>query len=224
MAPGSNNDDEPKVKELLAGAPLDSIVDAATQRELEKWFQLPSFEEVAERPLTQNERDIKAVQERRAKACEAVDPKFVDAIHMRREDSLDGLIKFEPNLEVHVDADLPMFDFGMADRVYTIAEPREVEISEEMRDDLKEVAPQALLRDLHRPETDFEMVFEVVDMSAEQKLDIVAEVAEAMRTKWTLQSLGLSPFEEERRGLERDREIRRQPWSQLPMPNRRVTD
>src|SRR5450432_3641914 len=179
------SDDEPKVKELLAGTPLDRIVDAATQRGLEKWFELPSFEELAERPLTQNEQDIKAVQERRTKACESVDPAFVDAIHHRRVDSLEGLFRFTPTLEVHVDADLPMFDYTMADRLYTITEPRDVEIGEDLRDDLKDVAPQALLRYLHRPETEFEMVFEVVDMSAEQKLDIVAEVATAMRTTWT---------------------------------------
>ena len=114
----------------------------------------------------------------------------------------------------------------MADNVATFAEPREVEISDELKDDLKECTPQALLRDLHRPELDFEKTFEVVDAAAEQRLDIVAEVATAMRTSWKLPPLSASPFVESRRLLDEARADRKKPWTEavVGMPNRTVQE
>lgn len=221
-----STDDEPKVKELLAGASLERVVDEAAQRELEKWFQLPSFTEVADRAPGEDP-EVAAVRERRARACAQVDPALLESIHMRTERNPETLIRFQAAIEVHVREDVALFDYTMADKVYSIAEPREVEISEELRDDLHDVTPQALLRDLHRPETEFEKVFEVVDMAAEQKLDVVAEVRDAMAASWKLPPLGPSPFEEERRGLAEDRlTILRRPWIDIVKnrPNRRVQE
>ncbi|HEY0251644.1 MAG TPA: hypothetical protein VGC41_08960 [Kofleriaceae bacterium] len=103
----------------------------------------------------------------------------------------------------------------MAERGHQLAEPREVEISEELRDDLKDCTPQALLRDLHRPKTMFEKSFEVVDFAAEQTLDIVAEVDAAMKMNLKLPPLASSPFEEERLLLAQDRAHRRAPWTAI---------
>jgi hypothetical protein len=215
MAP----DDDPKVKELL---------DAATQHELAKWFQLPSFEQVAEAaaapPKPSEDPEIAEVRERRARACAAVDPALLERIHVRTEVTPETLIKFAAVIDVRVREDVPLFDYTMAEKGHMIAEPREVEISEELKDDLHDVTPQALLRDLHRSETFFDKTFEIVDMAAEQRFDIVAEVQSTMTTSWKLPPLGPSPFEEERRGLLADRETRRKPWIQLPMPNRRVEE
>jgi len=116
------------------------------------------------------------------------------------------------------------FDIDAVERQLQHAEPREVEISEELRDDLKECTPQALLRDLHRPELMFEKLFEVIDIAAEQKFDIVAEVDAAMKMNLKLPPLGLSPFEEERRLLVQDRANRRLPWTTIKLRNRTVTD
>lgn len=221
-----STDDEPKVKELLAGASLERVVDETTQRELEKWFQLPSFAEVAER-ASEEDPEIAAVRARRARACAEVDPALLESIHVRTELNPETLIRFKPVIDIVVREDVALFDYTMADKGYSIAEPREVEISEELRDDLHDVTPQALLRDLHRPETEFEKVFEVVDMAAEQTLDIVAEVRDAMATSWKLPPLGPSPFEEERRGLAEDRTtILRRPWIDIVRnrPNRRVQE
>ena len=41
----ANDDKDVRVKQLLDGkASLEDVVDAATQAELQKWFQLPSFQ------------------------------------------------------------------------------------------------------------------------------------------------------------------------------------
>jgi hypothetical protein len=219
MAP----DDEPKVKELLAGASLESVVDEAAQRELEKWFQLPSFDQAAE-ARSDEDPEVAEVRERRARACAAVDPALLETIHVRTEVTPETLLRFEARIDVRIREDIALFDYAMAEKGHAIAEPREVEIDDELKDDLREVTPQALLRDLHRPETEFDKLFEVVDMAAEQRFDIVAEVATAMATSWKLPPLGPSPFEEERRGLALDRENRRRPWTELPMSNRRVSE
>jgi hypothetical protein len=216
MAP---DDDDKRVKDLL---------DQATQADIERWFGLPSFQELAEQPPVESGEDpeVAAVREQRAKAIAAVDPKLVESIIHRVEERPEQLLEFEPIIDVHVDPSIALFDEKMADNVATFAEPREVEISEELKDDLKECTPQALLRDLHRPELDFEKTFEVVDAAEEQRIDIVAEVATAMRTSWKLPPLSASPFVESRRLLAEARADRQKPWAQavIGMPNRTVQE
>jgi hypothetical protein len=215
MAP----DDDKRVKDLL---------DEGTQADLERWFGLPSFEQLAEEqaPAPAEDPEVAAVREQRAKAIAAVDANLLERIIDRIERRPQTLVKFEAIVDVHVDPEIAQFDEKMADNVATFADPREVEISEELKDDLKVCTPQALLRDLHRPELDFEKTFEVVDAAAEQRLDIVAEVASAMRTSWKLPGLSASPFVESRRLLEEARADRKKPWPEavIGMPNRTVQE
>jgi hypothetical protein len=212
-------DDDKRVKELL---------DEGTQADLERWFGLPSFEELAEQApaSTGEDAEVVAVREQRAKAIAAVDPALLASIVYRIHERPEQPRQFEHLLEVHVDPGIALFDQRMADNVATFADPRELEISEELKDDLKECTPQALLRDLHRPELDFEKTFEVVDAAAEQRLDIVAEVATAMRTSWKLPPLSASPFVESRRLIEEARADRKKPWPEavVGMPNRTVQE
>ncbi len=207
-------DDDTKAK--------DAVVDAATQMDLERWFGLPSFQELEDKGIPVEDPDMVAVRERREKAIAAVDPAMVEA-HRRRTDPRDDLLVFKPSIDVRVDPDVALVDYSMVDR--QVAEPREVEIPEPLKDDLKECTPQALLRDLHRPELEFQKTFELVDMAAEQKIDIVAEVASAMATSWKLPPLGGSPFTEANELVRGLRSERKQPWAKLfaqqPLPNRR---
>ncbi len=219
MAPPDDNNDDKTVKELL---------DAATRADLERWFGLPSFQEVEEQKAAQppeEDPEIAAVRERRQKAIEAVDPALVEA-HRRRVEAPDSLIQFKPAIEVHVDPSLALLDMAMIDRQASIAEPREVEITEELRDDLRECAPQAILRDLHRPEIDFEKTFEIVDHAAENRVDIVGIVHELMTTKFRIEPQMTSTFHEGRAVLHDLRKARRESWGHvLPsLPNRRVQE
>jgi hypothetical protein len=215
------DDDDKRVKDLL---------DEATQADLARWFGLPSFEQLAEEqaaaPESAEDPEVAAVREQRAKAIAAVDVNLLERILDRVERRPEQLLEFEPLIDVHVDPEIAQFDQKMADNVATFADPREVEISDELKDDLKDCTPQALLRDLHRPETDFEKTFEVVDAAAEQRLDIVAEVATAMRTSWKLPPLSASPFVESRRLLDEARADRKKPWTEavVGMPNRTVPE
>lgn len=218
--------DEPRIRELLAGAQLERIGDAEAQRALEQWLAAAAAASARPAPQPQPmDEELQAVIERRAKACEAVDPTIVEAIEFRYEVAPESLIKFEVLLELQVRDGMPMFDYAMVDQLSTIAEPREVEIPEQRIDELRETSPQALLRDLHRVVNEFPFSFEIIDVASEQRLDIVAAVDEAMATSWALPPLGASPFEQERRQLQQDRVcIYRRPWIEIRMPNRTVTE
>lgn len=224
-----NDDDDLKVKELLEGGRVP--LDPATQADLDRWFGMPSamqLEDEGKQAGPADDADMVAVIERRDRALAAVDPALLDEIKARTEDRPNPIV-FKPTVDVVIDDSVALFDHGMVDRAMTIAEPREVEIPDALIDDLKECTPQALLRDLHRPESFFDKMFEIVDAAAEQRLDIVAEVKSAMRTSWKLTGFGTG----EKTALDESRELiagvradRRRAWTEyLPkLPNRTVTE
>jgi len=216
MAP---DDDDKRVKDMLGGA---------TQADLERWFGLPSFDQLAEegKPVSpKDDPEVLEVRKRRDAAMAAVDPALLSRILYRVEEHPETLFEARQRIDLVV-KDVALFDATMADKGFAIAEPREVEISEELRDDLKDCTPQALLRDLHRAEIDFEKTFEIVDVAAEQRLDIVAAVAEAMRTSWTLPRLDVAPLAESTKLLANARADRYRSWAHVltSLPNRRVSE
>jgi len=215
----AENQDDKKVKDLI---------DEATRAELERWFKLPSFEQVAEQtveptPAAKEEEERLAIRKRHAAAIAAVDPAMLEA-HRRRVEPIAEVSMFKPLIDVRVDPDIVRIDLPLIERQHAVAEPRDYERPAFVEDDLRERTPQALLRDLHRPELDFDKTFERVDMAAEQRLDIVAMVAQAMATRWTLPPLDKSPFHQAREVLREGRDYRRRPWADIKMPNRRVTE
>jgi hypothetical protein len=163
---------------------------------------------------------------RRDKALASVDPALVEDLRLRNEERPRSLFRFEATIEVRVAESFGVLDEALAARMASIAEPREVEISDQLRDDMKECTPQALLRDLHRAELDFDKHFEVVDVAADQRFDIVAEVAQAMATSWKLPPFGTPPLVESEALLAGARAQRRRPWTEfLPaLPRRRVRE
>jgi len=213
----ADNQDDKKVKDLI---------DEATRAELERWFRLPSFEQLPDQAVkpapTDKEAERLAIRKRHDDAIAAVDPAMLEA-HRRRVEPLAEVSRFKPLIDVRVDPSIVMIDLSLIERQHSVAEPRDFERPSFIEDDLRERTPQALLRDLHRPEIDFSKAFEIVDMSAEQRFDSVAAVAQAMATRWTLPPLGKSPFHEARAALHEGREYRRRPWGDIKMPNRRVT-
>jgi hypothetical protein len=215
----SASGDDKRVKDLL---------DAGTRADLERWFGLPSFEQLAERGVQPAEPpaedpEMLEVRRKRAAAIAAVDPALVEA-HRKRTDPPEDLLKFTATLEVRVDPDLATIDLAMIEQQYANVEPREVELPEDLRDDLHDCTPQALLRDLHRPELTFDKVFEIVDVIADHRVDVAARVAEAMRTRWSLRDFGPSPLQEARDLIKALRDDRHSPWTEIRMPGRTVTE
>jgi hypothetical protein len=202
----ADNDDDKKVKDLI---------DAGTRADLERWFGLPSFEQLAEqeakRAPPENPESAAALK-RRDEALAAVDPVFLDAHHRRVERSRD-LVKPLPPLELRVERELALFNLAMVERQREIAEPREVEIPTQLQDDLRMCAPQALLRDLHRPAFEFSKVFEWLDPIG-QPVDFVAIIDEAMSETHRLPP---SPTDhrEAREIFVELRALRLRPWTEL---------
>jgi hypothetical protein len=226
MAPDDDPTD-PTVKDLLAKqASLDDVVDEATRKELERWFGLPAAETIDPALLPPEDPELASALMRRRVAIENVDRELLAQIENRVADRSEQLFQFKPNLEVHVDPATAFFNVAMLDRLAVIGEPREVERPEDISDEMKSNAPQALLRDLHRPVTDFEKTFDRVDIAAEQRLDIVAEVKAAMSTSWKLPTLGRSPVLESGELLAEARNLRNQSWpalwDSLTLVNRRT--
>lgn len=214
-----DNEDDKKVKDLI---------DEATRADLERWFALPSFQQLAEQGKAPepppDDPEFAAVRKRRAEALAAIDPALLEA-HRRRVEPPPDLIKFVASIELRVDPDLALFDQAMLSRQSTIADPREVEISDELRDDLAEKVPQALLRDLHRPETTFDKQFEVVDSAPDLRIDIATIVAEALT--YTRIEFPRSTYQEACALVAGSRDELHKPWADLAKmntPNRRVTE
>jgi hypothetical protein len=216
MADSDNNDDQ-KVKDLL---------DPATRAELERWFSLPSFGEVADRRKSvEDDPEVIAVRDRRAKAIEAVDPVLLEE-HRRRTDPPPDLIMFKVAIDVVVDPDLALVDHAMADRLYSPAEPREAELPGDLSEVMQDVTPQAILRDLHRSEETFWKQFEVVDAIAEGRVDASAVVAEQMAARHRFSSKPMA-YAQGCAAYDLARAERGKPWVNLLslyLPSRRVTE
>jgi len=208
--------DDKTVKQLL---------DAGTRAQLERWFGLPSFEQLADEgkaPAVPVE-DPELVEsiKRRDAAIAAVDPELLEA-HRHRVEPANPLSKFEAVIDVRVDPEIALLDLEMGTRA--AAEPREYDLPDDLQKTLKECTPQALLRDLHRAELAFEKRLEYVDALAELRVDGRGIVIEAMATSWAPRLPGRSAFFEARAILIECRAQRRRPWTEIKMPNRTVTE
>jgi hypothetical protein len=206
--------DEPKVKDLL---------DPATRAQLERWFSLPSFEQLADRGVVPAEpppEDTEASEQlkRRAAAIEAADPTLLAEIAARAERSGDA-IKPLPPLPSPTDRPIAQFDPAMAE-LRTIAEPRDYERAMWIEDDLKDCTPQALLRDLHRPELLFDKVFERFDPDAQARFNVRGIVTEVMTTRWQNLDFPLYATALARDALSEVRTTLHQPWADLQIPHR----
>jgi hypothetical protein len=215
--PDNDDNDDKKVKDLL---------DAATQADLARWFGLPSFEQLAEQggtpsPPSNEDPEFAERRKRQNEALAAVDPAWLDAFD-RRITALRDVVKPLPPLEMHIDPAIARFDHAMLEQRSSIAEPREVERPSDLSDALAERTPQALLRDLHRPELDFYKVFERVDVIAEYRVDLAATITEVMAPRAPLSPV--TPFRDCRALLLELRAERHQPWINIEMPLRRVTE
>ena len=217
---------EPTAKQLAerGSAGLAEVIDAKTRAELERWFSLPSFTEVVERPKPKldDDPDVAAILESRKNALAAVDPDLLARIWARNEYHIAVLPPPKP-FALYIDPTIARLDHRMIDQAATIAEPRQVEIPPQLEDDLKDCAPQALLRDLHRPEEDYQKAFEWKDPLGELRVDARELVAAAMRVSPKLTPEG-SPLNEARSLIAGLRALRLLPTDEIPRRNRRTKD
>src|SRR5215510_2830965 len=129
----ATDDDDPKVKQIL---------DSATQADLERWFSLPSFQQVAEQKPEPSaaEADMAAVMERREQAIAAVDPKLLGAIYARADRKPDDVTVSRWTLDVQI-ANLSKLDETLVANLSAVAKPRDYRRPDDITDDLKDRAP-----------------------------------------------------------------------------------
>jgi hypothetical protein len=215
------NDNDKKVDQTVK-----QLLDSGTRADLERWFGLPSYEALAERGIhPEPPADDSAYAGRRkqqATALAAVDPALAEAHHRRAERMADALKPRE--IALHIDPDMVQLDTVMIAKRSAIAEPRDVERPPDLEDALHDCTPQALLRDLHRPELNFDKAFEHTDLLESLRIDIAASIDEAMAASTRLPPAATSLFDEGYALLQELRAERAQPWRIVETPRRRVTE
>jgi hypothetical protein len=216
------NDNDKKVDQTVK-----ELIDSATRAELERWFGLPSFEALAEQGVHPEPSARESMSAERSKrqdaALAAVDPALVET-HRRRIQGMADTVKPLPEIALHVDPSIAQLDTVMIDQRGAIAEPREVMRPPDVEDAVRDCTPQALLRDLHRPELYFDREFQRVDLLELYRIDVAASIDEVMATPTRVLLPQASPYGEANALLQQTRADRKQPWINIDMPRRRVTE
>ena len=227
VAPAARGD-EPRGRDLVARATdptlageLAAAMDPATVAQLASWFGLPSFaaqEEAAAQapPPARGEPldpDLVARRAAHERAIAAVDPAILASLDARAARGA-SLTRLPPPLRLTVDDDVSVVDQTLIARAGAVAEPREVEIPEALRDDLRECTPQAVLRDLHRSVEEFALQFEVGALATALPPNAGGMVREAMATNWHPPATSSHALQA-RALLDELAGAKRAPWSRL---------
>ena len=200
-------------------------LDPETQEQLSRWFGLPSFEELEERgEAPPMEPDFAAERRKiQAAASAAVDPALLEALYARA-DARASVARLEILELGRLDPSISALDPMLLGRVDAAAEPRTIELPMGIQDALAECTPQAVLRDLHRPEIYFDRRYEVDEqLAALMMVDPLNEVRQLLATRIELQ-LPEPPLAEARASIAEMTRAKRAPWSQIRTPTRRVGD
>ncbi len=158
---GGNGGDEPRARDLATTPAPEGTqhpMDPATIAQLASWFDLPSFDEVAEqqeaaRAEAEEKTGVQKVLEVRAKALANIEPAFMARLDGRR--AAGARLPQIPPLEVRWERRVLAFDESQVPEAIDPDYLPEVYIPPQLVKDLKDCTPQAFLRDLHRPDKEF---------------------------------------------------------------------
>lgn len=209
--------DEPRAVDIVTGNVDEDDLDPETIAQLARWFGAATPNAAMGSAPAPVDPDILEAQAAKKRAADSADPALVARLEQWTT-SGDPLIKLPPPMEnVGPDTSLPKFDMSVWG-LRTAGRAREVEPPDKIREALKERTPQALLRDLHRPETHFGDVY--MDM-VDTGLDVGGVrarrlVKDAITTTYTIKICDeLAP----RQWMDADfadlRTRLNQPWSEL---------
>lgn len=220
-APGAPPRPEPRVKDLLTRprAEVEGGLDPATLAELESWFARPSVEAVEASAAAEADADADAETRayedalaRRDRACAAADPAFVDHLERHRRARPPAQPVFEPRPVIDERIVLPVV---RAELERQAGDEAGLELEYQVPTDVSQIlekhnAPQAILRDLFRPEEEYERRLES-PFGELPELDPLRESREAMRTRQVIEWIEpVLPSVQAARAA--GREILDQPW------------
>jgi hypothetical protein len=216
--------DEPRAGEIARAkstADLEDKLDPVTIAQLAAWFDLPSFAELEERRQAEDVPTDPVYARRKevhARLAQEIDPTIVARMEARTTAG-DPLIRLPPPMEIRLGEDIRTSKPEQNDYMGVIGEPRELDLPSWLDDVFREQTPQAILRDLHRPELDYQLYFERIEHQptlAELSNDLHAAIGAPLRVRpdvppaWrTIQDA----FAELRRWKATS-------WAELPLPSR----
>jgi hypothetical protein len=209
-------------------------LDAETKADLARWFGLPSFEQLQEqeaatrasatpRQLPEDD-ELRARIEAQARATAAIDPGLVDALH-RQGANVQRLLRLQPPPAPTLDPTISALDPVLLARADAVTEPRELEMAQWVAGAMNECTPQAVLRDLHRPETVFQLYLEVDPAipSLAAPWEVFAEVRATVAAR-LVPPLPPLPFRTAMAAYQVVVEAKRLRWSEIKTPNRQVSE
>ncbi|KAB2887706.1 MAG: hypothetical protein F9K40_21135 [Kofleriaceae bacterium] len=212
--------DEPRAKDLLTRprAELEEAMDPDTLAQLASWFDMPNLalvEEQAEAEAAQSEEEKEREERRKRKeaACAAADPKFLRHIERHERTRIHVLPEFE--LDAIVDESIVNVAVRAQLERQSADEPAGDLLEYSQPPDVQDIvarhnAPQALLRDLFRPVSEFEGRFES-PFDELPDLDPAREVREALRQRIVIEWID-SPFRQGVSARAAGKAIMREPW------------
>jgi hypothetical protein len=206
-------------------AEVEAALSADEIAQLEAWFGRPSMTELVEKGEVRLDmwgRPIDPDAERkrmeaRERATEAVDPRMVERLE-RHTPAGDRLLQFRASLEVRIDPS------GFERPLMTLNRPDilEVERPEDLADAMREATPQALLRDLHRPEDEFSIEY-VRPEPVESDADPFGEARRAIAAGYKY-APEMRLMMQARDALRPLREAKASVWSEIRTPTRTVDE
>jgi hypothetical protein len=183
------------------------------------------------RPMSADEEERRLLLARRARAAAAADPDLVHHIerHQRSSERMAGVERAALRMADRLLARRARDPQPSVLRVRDVGEVREVEAAEDLREAMEHRAPQAFLRDLHRPV----QVFGAVELRRVASPTAVLALARArtrVRAAMAGRAQDMRAIQRSsqlgRKGVEELRAILARPWAEsrpdnpLPLPSR----
>lgn len=214
--------DEPRGVDLVRAKTADEVqsplVDAKTMAQLASWFGLPSFTELEERGAAAPEEapDDKHWREIREKLAAHVQPAMIERVASKVHSADRLLLVREPG-PMASEAVVLLHDERFSDQMAMAIEPRVLELSSEHLSDLNDCAPQAILRDLYRPEADFCEPCTWREQLEPPRADDLLEVREIMKLRFPMPPW-IKPVGEYLEAVADMRIWMAKDWGALPIP------
>jgi hypothetical protein len=214
---------EPRVRDLLRSAPnipdVTANLDAKTQADLARWFGLPSIDSSQAPTLSASNSELDEdpeqaeARKRRDAAMAAADPRFLDKVFgwFDRADALTFDESAGLALQVRHSKDVTIA--GDFSSTVVVGKVVDRELPYGVEGNLRDCAPQALLRDLYRPEMFFRKEFELLPLVDQHpterliKLDPVPPAVDSFLRTTNDVAMSLTWL----------RELHDIPWSKLPL-------
>lgn len=218
---GRVDDNEPRAGAVIRGQADPEELDPALVEQLAAWFGSPAEEDAN---LSRQERAQIAFTKERKRIHEHVaastDPGFLAKLEFWTQDADNNIRLPEPPRML---LEMPITKFDLEVWGLPTVELRQVERPAEITDSLQENVPQALLRDLHRPEIEFGKHLYEQDIGVDiAGAGVMREIHELAVTKYRVRiQEEVTAFKHGRRELDEMRQRYDEPWEEIEIPEER---